>query len=212
MIQQLTLETPAAGLSTRPAAAGATRPLVIGLDMALITSGVAGSGWTDIIRSGNRRGEERLRYLVDAAASFYRAAHLALIEGAAYSMAKQIGHDEMSALRWMIRCDLHRRGIPFAVVNPDSRTIYATGKARWKHPETGRKLTAAEVKGMVRTAVQERYGVPCEGPGRYDQADAYVLAEMGQDWLGFPAVGMPPTHRRALDGVQWPENVPAVAR
>jgi hypothetical protein len=202
----LTPATPAA-----PAAAG-PRPLVIGLDMALGTSGIAGPGWTDTIRTGNLRGEERLDYIVDTAATFYRLADFAVIEGAAYSQAKQVGHDEMSALRWMIRCDLRKRGIPFAVVTPDSRTIYATGKARWKDPETGRKLTARQVKGLVRDAVTQHWGIDCTGTTKYDEADSYVLAEMGQDWLGFPAVELPQTHRRALDGVAWPTSTVAVAR
>ena len=204
-------QTPAAGPTPRPAAAGASQPLVIGLDMALITSGIAGPGWTDLIRTGNRRGEERLAYVVDTAASFYRLADFVTIEGAAYSMAKQVGHDEMSALRWMIRCDLRRRGIPFAVVTPDSRTIYATGKARWRDDQ-GRKLTARQVKGLVRDAVAAQYGIECSGTGRYDEADAYVLMAMGADWLGYPLVELPPTHRRALKGVPWPTGTVAVAR
>ncbi|WP_309029046.1 hypothetical protein [Streptomyces alfalfae] len=196
-----------------PAAATAAgpRPLVIGLDMALGTSGVAGPGWTDTIRTGDLRGEKRLVYITEAAASFYRRADLVLIEGAAFSMAKQVGHDELSGLRWMIRCDLYRRAIPFAVVNPDSRTIYATGKARWKD-DTGKKLTPKQVKGLVRDAVAAHWGIECTGTTRYDQADAYVLQEMGQDWLGYPAADLPKTHRRALDGVHWPTETVAVAR
>lgn len=202
---ELTTEVPAA-----PAAAG-PRPTVIGLDIALVLSGVAGTGWTDLIRTGNRRAEERLVYLVEAAASFYRRADFVVIEGASYGSALQNGHDEMAAARWAIRCDLWRRDIPFAVVPPDNRTIYATGQARHKHPETGRKLSAPEVKGLVRDAVRERYGVPCEGRGRYDQADAYVLHAMGLHWLGYPLADVPPSHARALDGVQWPDT-PAVAQ
>lgn len=196
--------------ATRPAAGA--RPLVIGLDMALGTSGIAGPGWTDTIRTGDRRGEERLTYITDAATSFYRRADLVLIEGAAYSMATQVGHDELAGLRWMIRCDLYRRAIPFAVVNPDSRTIYATGKARWKDDDTGKKLAPKQVKGLVRDAVAAHWGIDCTGTTRYDQADAYVLHEMGQDWLGYPGAALPQTHRRALDGVHWPTDTVAAAR
>lgn len=200
-----TVETPAA-----PAAAG-SRPLAVGLDMALSTSGIAGPGWTDTIRTGQLRAEERLQYIVDTATTFYRHADFVAIEGAAYSHAKQVGHDEMSALRWMIRCDLRKRGIPFAVITPDSRTIYATGKARWKDDATGRKLTPRQVKGLVRAEASSRYSMLFEGPTRYDEADAYVLMAMAMDWLGHPLAEVPSSHSRALKGVPWPTTPVAVA-
>lgn len=195
-----------------PAAAPAAGPgpTVIGLDIALITSGVAGPGWADHFRTGARRGETRLLHIVEAAASFYRHADFAVIEGASFGSALQNGHDEMAAARWMIRCDLHRRGIPFAVVPPDSRTIYATGKARHKDAETGQKLTAKQVKGLVRIEASLRYGVEFTGTARYDEADAYVLMAMGLDWLGYPLAAVPKTHSRALKGVAWPTQPVAV--
>lgn len=202
----LTPQTPAALVVAGP------RPLVIGLDIALVTSGVAGPGWADHFRTGDRRGEVRLAHIVETAATFYRDADFAVIEGAAYSMAKQVGHDEMSAARWMIRCDLLRRRIPFAVVTPDSRTIYATGKARHKDAETGQKLTPKQVKGMVRLEASIRYGVEFNGTARYDEADAYVLMAMGMDWLGYPLAEVPKTHSRALKGVHWPAQTVAVQR
>lgn len=187
-------------------------PVVIGLDIALVTSGVAGPGWADHFRTGDRRGETRLLRIVESAATFYRNADFAVIEGASFGSALQTGHDEMAAARWMIRCDLHRRGIPFAVVPPDSRTIYATGRARHKDAQTGHKLTAKQVKGLVRTEASLRYGVEFTGTARYDEADAYVLMAMGMDWLGYPLAEVPKTHARALKGVAWPTQTVAVAR
>lgn len=200
--------------TTTPAAVhtAGTQPLVIGLDIALITSGVAGPQWADHFRTTGLTGEERLTHIVDTAATFYRNADLVLIEGAAYSMAKQVGHDEMSAARWMIRCDLRKRRIPFAVVTPDSRTIYATGRARWKDEETGKKLTPKQVKGKVRDEASLRYQQDFSGAARYDEADAYVLMAMGMDWLGYPLAEVPTTHSRALKGVAWPTQTVAVQR
>jgi hypothetical protein len=186
------------------------RPLVVGLDIALGTTGIAGgyagAAWTDHLRSGARRGEERLNYLVTSLASYYRGATLAVIEGPAYGRAWQAGHDELAAARWMIRCDLWKRGIPCAVVSPHGRTVYATGKARWQDEETGHLLTARQVKGLVRLAAAQRYGVELEGPARYDEADALVLAAMGLHWLGDPLAEVPASHARALEGVAWPER------
>ncbi|WP_432182081.1 hypothetical protein [Streptomyces sp. NBC_00063] len=199
------VEAPAATTAAGP------RPLVIGLDMALGTSGIAGPGWTDTIRTGNLTGEQRLSYITDQAVSFYRNADFVAIEGAAYSRSSQVGHDELSGIRWLIRVDLWRRGIPFAVINPDSRTIYATGKARWKD-EAGQKLTPKKVKGLVRDETAARYGMEFTGTTRYDEADAYVLMAMAMDWLGYPLAEVPPTHARSLKGVPWPSRTVAVAR
>lgn len=174
---------------------------VIGLDVALGTTGVAGAGWTETIRTGTRRDEARLDHILTACRDFYRHADLVVIEGPSYGSALQRGHDEMAAARWFIRRDLWKRGIPYAVVPPDSRTIYATGRARWKGENS------RQVKGRVRDAVAQRYGVECVGVGRYDEADAYVLAAMGLHWLGAPLAEVPDTHSRALSGVAWPEAV-----
>ncbi|MFE7395161.1 hypothetical protein [Streptomyces sp. NPDC057557] len=201
---QLALEQPAAAAPSRPAAGAG--PLVVGLDLALSITGVAGPGWTDHIRTGKLSGAERLHTIASTAATFYRRADLVVLEGAAFSRALQRGHDELAALRWLVRIDLWRRKIPFAVVPPDNRTIYATGKARWKGE------TPRQVKGRVRDAVAERYGVECAGAARYDEADAYVLVTMGRAWLGHPLAEVPPTHARALAGVLWPDQPVPSAR
>ncbi|MFJ7422701.1 hypothetical protein ACIQXD_29480 [Streptomyces uncialis] len=197
--------------ATGQVTAGATvptgSPLVVGLDLALSTTGVAGPGWVDHVRAGKGVvGAERLHAILVGAAKFYRRADLVVVEGAAFSRALQRGHDELAALRWLVRLDLWRRRIPCAVVPPDNRTIYATGKARW------RGESPRQVKGRVRDAVAARYGVECEGPARYDEADAYVLTAMGRDWLGWPLAEVPPSHARALTGVAWPADVVAAAR
>lgn len=188
-----------------PTTGAAPQPLVIALDIALVNSGIAGTGWTDHIRSGDRRDEERLDYVLDTAASFYRHAEYVVLEGPSFGSALQRGHDEMAAARWMIRCDLRKRGIPCAIVPPDNRTLYALGHARPKDPVTGKKYESRQVKAMVRDAVAERYGIKCTGTTKYDQADAYVLLAMGLDHLGHPLADVPPTHARALAGVQWPD-------
>lgn len=199
---------------TRPAAAppsaaaGRPAPRAIGLDISLASTGVAGIGWTELIRTGDRRGEARLDYIVACVLDYTRSANFVAIEGPSYGSALQNGHDEMAAARWMVRCELRRRNIPYAIVPPDNRTIYATGKARWKG-EDGKKLTAVQVKGKVRDEAARRYRMEFEGAGRYDRADAYVLLAMALDHLGHPLAPVPATHSRALAKVAWPEGVSA---
>ncbi|MEU2402770.1 hypothetical protein ABZ609_00290 [Streptomyces rubiginosohelvolus] len=203
-------QTPAAGLTTRPAAV-THRPLVIALDVAIGTTGVAGEGWTDHVHTTATTLHGRFQQQLDGIVSFIRNADKVVIEGAAFSKARLQGMDQLAAMRWMVRHELWRRGIPYAIVPPDNRTIYATGKARWKDEATGTKLTSTQVKGMVRDAVRDRYGVDCTGRWRYDEADAYVLLAMAYDHLGMPLAEVPPSHSRAVAGCDWSEFTPAVA-
>lgn len=187
-------------------------PLVIGADLSLTSAGIAGTDWADALQPPKgSRGHNRLEWLRQEIADRCKAADLVVVEGPSHGSAMQQGHHEMAGLWWTITHDLWRKHIPVAVVAPHSRTIYATGKARHRQDD-GTWLTATQVKGLVRTAVIDRYGIPCEGKGRYDQADAAILAHMGLAWLGYPAAALPDTHTRALDAVAWPTQPVAVAR
>ncbi|OKJ06886.1 hypothetical protein AMK19_23390 [Kitasatospora sp. CB01950] len=188
-----------AGTTPAPTAAG-PRPLVIGLDVAIGTTGVAGVGWTEAIHANQPGLQARMVHQLTQIKEYVRRADFVVIEGAAFSRSHLQGADQLSAMRWMVRLELWKRGIPYAVCPPDNRTIFATGKARWKG------LTPTQVKAKVREAVAEQYGIECEGRWRYDQADAYVLLAMGLAHLGHPLAELPATHTRALDGVAWPEG------
>lgn len=187
-------------------------PTVYGLDLSLTSTGISDGKTADALIPGSRTGHDRLE--------FHRRTireripdetSLVVIEGVAMSVGYRPGVEEMTYLRGLIRHDLWRRHIPVAICPPQHRIIYACGVANpaKEYPANKRKTIA---KGMVRDAVIARYGVPCEGRGRYDQADATILAAMGVHWLGYPMAVLPDTHRRALDGVQWPLDIPAVAR
>jgi hypothetical protein len=191
-----------------PVTAG-PRPLVIALDAATIVTGVAGVGWTDYVHAPAKNLHERFAQQLDGCASFYRHADYVVIEGAAFSK-NNTGADALAAMRWMIRQDLWKRGIPYAMVNPQSRNVYATGKTR-PVPTTVPKNKRYEVgKGMVRDAVHERYGLLTEGKHRYDQSDAYILLALGLHSLGHVLAEVPPAWvEQALRGVEW-HNLPAV--
>ncbi|MEH0542947.1 hypothetical protein QA802_07660 [Streptomyces sp. B21-105] len=204
------VEAPAAITPARPAPLDL--PTVYGLDLSLTSTGISDGTTAQALIPGDRTGHDRLE--------FHRRSirervpdttSLVVIEGVAMSVGYRPGVEEMTYLRGLIRHDLWRRRIPFAICPPQHRIIYACGVANpAKDLPANKRKTAA--KGMVRDAVINRYGVPCDGRGRYDQADATVLAAMGLHWLGYPLAVLPDTHRRALSGVTWPENLPAVAR
>ena len=201
-------QTPAAGPTPRPAA-GTTRPLVIGLDVAMGLSGVAGIGWTDHVRCTADSQHERFAAQLDGLASFYRHADYVVIEGAAYSKNNQ-GADALAAMRWMIRHDLWKRNIPYAVITPSKRLTYATGTTVHRD-EHGARLKGIALKALVRAAVGERYGLVTEGRAKYDEADAYVMLAMGLHHLGYPLAPVPAPNEAALEGCTW-SDLGAVSR
>lgn len=171
-----------------------TVPKVIGLDVSLTCTGVAGEGWTDTVRPRTGlRGHPRLSFIVDQVVDHIRNADLVVIEGPSFGGGVAHRHEDLAGLRVMVRHACWRRSIPYAIAPPSCRALYATGKGSGS-------------KGAVRDAVRERYGVECDGPGRYDQADAYTLLAMGLHHLGWPLAVVPDTHRRGLDGCQWPDT------
>ncbi len=203
--------TETAAVAELPGAAPQCAPRVVGLDLSLTSTGVAfGVARAEALRYKGR-GHGRLAWLRAEIRQRTNGADLVVVEGAAFASGAQAGHHELAGLWWMVTHDLWRRGIPYAIVPPHSRTIYAMGRANpaQEHP---REKRAKIAKGMVRDAVRRVYGLECEGAGRYDESDAAVLAAMGLDWLGWAAAGVPDTHRRALDGVAWPEQRPLIAR
>ena len=206
----LTTEAPAATIAAGPRPTTGI-PRVIGLDVAMGTTGIAGEGWTDHVKAKGSSQHSRFEQQLTGIADHIRHADFVVIEGPAFSKNNQ-GADALSAMRWMVRHDLWKRRIPYAVVNPDHRIIYAVGTAAPKDPETGRRLKGDPLKAVVRQAVAETYGVVTEGLAKYDESDAYILMAMGLHWLGHPLAVVPDTHRRALKSVRWPEREAVTAR
>jgi Holliday junction resolvasome RuvABC endonuclease subunit len=193
-VTQLALNTPP--LAT--AAAAGPRPLVIGLDLSLTCTGIAGTDWTDRIRT-TLRGDARLAYLEDAVVSYIKAADLVAMEGPSFGHAGPRFHEDLAGLRVIVRRYCHRHGIPYAVIPPSNIKLYVAGRGN-------------AAKGEVRSAVAERHGIETFGPGRYDEADAMGAVAAACDWLGWPLAPVPDRNRTALDGCAWPEITPVVAR
>ena len=171
-------------------------PRALGLDLALRSTGVASSlGWCDRIRPGgpgspNRAmcGLERLRYIVKKVRDLAADYDLAVIEGAAYGRGGQAGHDELAALRWMVRDAVDRAGIPIAMAPPTTVKLWATGSGR------------ADKDAMISAAVTR---FPLADIRSSDEADALALADLGAAWLTTDTA-LTDTQKRAIKGVPWP--------
>lgn len=188
-------QTPAAGLTTRPAA-GATRlHRVAGLDISLTGTGIATIGGTTRVPTAGRRNDSlserdaRLRYITGRVVEEVGTVDLVCVEGPVSYQQPGGSTWDRAGLWWRIVSSFVGREIPVAVIPPASRAKYATGSG-------GARKTA------VLEAAQQRYGaiLPTD-----DEADALILRAMGLDWLDQPLVSVPDGHRAALGGVRWPD-------
>jgi hypothetical protein len=178
-----------------PQAATVTGPRVLGIDLSLSCTGVAGNaggGWAHVIKPPAKlRSHDRMAYIRGAIIDRYTpGVDVVAIEGPSYgSQAGQAGHHERAGLWWLVTHYLWAAEIPTVVVPPKSLKKYATGLGN-----AGKDLVLTEV---VRRFAWFR--------GDNNAADATVLAAMAADRAGTPMAAMPATHRVALDAVQWPD-------
>lgn len=170
----------------------------IGLDLSLTGSGIASSaGWCerigakDITKLPLPERHTAVDELVDQIVPLCRQAAIVVVEVPAFSRSTG-GALERSALWWLVTRRLWIAEIPTAEAFNQHRMRYATGK-----PQAD--------KGAIIDAVARRWP-QFETGGDDNLADAAVLAAMGADWLGHPLTPMPHTHRKALDGVRWPDS------
>lgn len=167
-------------------------PKVLGLDLSLSGTGVAGDGWADTIKPPAKlRGVERMAHIRGILLDRYVAGvDLVVVEGPSYGnqgTGRQAGHHERAGLWWIMRYALHLRDIPVAVVAPASLKLYAAGKGNAGKDDVLREAT-------------RRFDWFA---GDNNAADALWLAAVGADWLGSPMVAMPAVNRKALAKCDW---------
>jgi crossover junction endodeoxyribonuclease RuvC len=180
-----------------------TSPLVVGVDPSLTGTGIASSnGWVEVIGYKKARAKDpgitqlphaerrdALRELVQAITDTIGHPALAVIELPAPSRSGGGAH-ERGWLWWQVYNYLAALEIPIALMTPNQRALYATGKG-----------TAG--KGAVIEAVTRRFP-DWITEGDDNAADAVVLMAAGRDWLGHPITDLPKTNRAALDKAVWP--------
>jgi Holliday junction resolvasome RuvABC endonuclease subunit len=180
-------EAPAA-----PAAAG-PRPLVIGADLSLRSTGVGSADWTDAVRPKKLTGHPRLAYLVQEIGSFLKNADLVVLEGGSFGSIGPRNPEELAGLRVMVQHWLWRREILYAVVPPSTLKLFFAGHGQ-------------APKALMRGAAERLYGRTFEGPAADDECDAFALAAAGYAWLGVPLAEIPQRQTEALAGCQWPDR------
>lgn len=186
-------------------AAGTRGSLVVGVDTSLTCTGIAyNTGVLEVVKSTGKKTdtyEDRRRRLEKLAAQIVDVASptgaaLVVIEGPSYGSPSPSMWDR-AHLWWSVYNTLRGYGLPVAVASPKSRMLYATGKGN------ADKMTVFE-------AAKDRLGGTWASfAGDDNRADAAWLCALGSAYLGHPLAVLPAPHRKALDGVHWPEPVSA---
>lgn len=170
---------------------------VLGLDLSLTATGVAGLGWATTLRYPARKtgqdalqySHQRLRWYHDNLAdSYLNGVALAVVEGLALGQHNS-GTAALAGQSWMIRDLLWRRNIPYAMVSPTALKAYATGRGN---------ASKAEVASSVLL-----WWPGFDGDD--NAADAAVLAAMGAHRLGYPLDTVTRSRTDTLAGITWPK-------
>jgi Holliday junction resolvasome RuvABC endonuclease subunit len=160
---------------------------VIGLDLSMTGTGIAGCDGTLRTVSNKITGDARLPMIRDEIAKAANCQNITLvvIEDLP-THAKSAGITGM--VHGAIRTYLLDQRIPYVLITPASLKKYATGKGNAGKPE-------------MAVAAYKRLGI--EGVDD-NQVDAAWLRAAGLDQLGEPLVAMPAAQRAALTPINWP--------
>lgn len=194
----LALESGDAAPVTMQGVQAGAAPLVAGLDLSLVSTGLAlisPSGFRTHRIHVEGNGIVRLRRIAYEVKQHLSGACLVVVEGPSYGSPGR-GQHERAGLWWLIQDRLWRHGIACAVVPPANLKKYAVG--------IGGGPRAS--KDAVLLAAARRWA---EFTGQNDEADALWLAAMGLDHLTGTS-NVPSSHRVALTGCAWP-TVPAAS-
>lgn len=166
-------------------------PSLTGCGLALIDSDTGKAGTERLTGAGKLRGHARLDAIESRIGMLLwgQEPALAVIEGPSYGSTGSTYH-QLAGLWWIVAHKVHRAGVPYAIVTPQQRAKYATGKG-------------GAAKDAALLAVAKRY--PDVEVESNDEADALLCAAMGARHLGFPIDDLPATHLAAMNAVEWPE-------
>ena len=160
---------------------------IIGLDLSLTSTGVATERGTLTIKT-KLKGVERLHAIWEEVwghiAGFQNP--YVVIEG--YAFQKQGSHcHAQGELGGVVRHGLFLRQTPFVEVPPTVRSLFATGRGNAGKAEVVSNVTARS--GLIFSSD--------------DEADAWVLREMGMQHFEQSDLGWPAKNMTALEKVNW---------
>lgn len=141
---------------------------IVGIDASLTSTGIAvidTETKTYTIQS-KKKGAARLSEIRDSVLNEIKDADLVVIEGYAFARPNQA--HQIGELGGVLRVMMYENGIKWIEIPPPRAKKFVTGKGNSQ-------------KDLIMQQVYKRWGVECETS---DEADAFVLAKIGQALLG----------------------------
>lgn len=163
---------------------------IIGLDLSMTATGIClPDGGTLTVKTDPKHGDRRLVQIKNVVAEAVRinSVDLAVLEESPPGL-KGPAIKAIHMVQGAVRTALIDVGVPYAVVNPSTLKVYATGR-----------------KGANKTdmamAAYKRAGLEFADD---NQCDGWWLRLMGLDRFGLAPFTLPVAQRAALDAVTWP--------
>lgn len=164
---------------------------VLGLDLSMTATGIClPDGGTLTVKTDPKHGDRRLAQIRNVIADMVGLDRpdLAVLEEAPPGL-KGPAIKAIHMVQGVARLALLDLGVPYAVVNPSTLKVYATGRK-------GADKTAMAMAAFKRAGLEFADD---------NQCDAWWLRLMGLDWNGQSPVMLPMAQRDAMKAVTWPE-------
>lgn len=186
---------------------------VVGLDLSLTSTGMAGANWTRRIQSRAVNGlKEQLHRIRKLALEIEYFANyelfesgdgkcLVVVEGLSFASKSSSAH-LVTGCWWLVVNHLAESGYLIAVVPPATLKAYALGYIGKR--KKGEPVTSIDKgKDAMLQAATRKFANMTHNFGN-DEADALWLCAMGYERLKRPLVEVPESQKRALEKVEWP--------
>lgn len=163
---------------------------LMGLDLSLTSTGYCIDQQTGVIAT-KTKGAERLSIISNKIIDIIceKLVDVVIIEGYSFASRNSQAHS-IGELGGSVRMRLWERGIPYIEIPPTCRAKFATGKGNAS-------------KNEVISSVSAKTGIVWAGSGADDMCDAWVLEQMGLDFLGKSQYDWTEAQRSALKSVEW---------
>lgn len=163
---------------------------LMGLDLSLTSTGYSINQETGIVAT-KTKGPQRLSVMSNSVLNLVKDNYVdvVLIEGYSFASRNSQAHS-IGELGGVIRMRLWEFDIPFIDIPPTCRAKFATGKGNAS-------------KNEVISSISAKTNIVWSGAGADDKCDAWILEQMGLEFLGKSQYDWTEAQRSALKSIEW---------